>query len=254
MAQNVPVGGDISGKSAIVTGGAGAIGSAIAAGLVARGVRVALIDIDSTAMDRVCAQLGPLAFAVHADLANAEALAAAMVAILSKFEAIDILVNNAGILSNNKIVKTDLDEWRRVQAINLESALLLSQAVLPAMRSQRWGRIINISSYAAKSGGLTAGTAYSVSKSAMIGLTFAVARETAGEGITVNAIAPAYVMSPMISEQLTQDQRDAQLAQIPVGRFCKPEEVAHTVSFLASPLAGFITGAVIDMNGGLQFD
>jgi 3-oxoacyl-[acyl-carrier protein] reductase len=164
------------------------------------------------------------------------------------------LVNNVGILSNNKIAETDIDEWRRVQAINVESALLLCQAVLPGMRERRWGRIINISSYAAKSGGLTAGTAYSVSKSAMIGLTFAVARETAGEGITVNAIAPAYVMSPMISEQLTAEQRAAQLAQIPVGRFCEPEEVAHTVSFLASSLAGFITGEVIDMNGGLQFD
>jgi 3-oxoacyl-[acyl-carrier protein] reductase len=141
-----------------------------------------------------------------------------------------------------------------VSAINLEAAFLLVRAFLPGMRAKRWGRIINMSSYAAKSGGLTAGTAYSVSKSALIGLTFATARETAGDGITANAIAPAYVMSPMVSEQLTEEQRVHQLAQIPVGRFCKPEEVAHTVSFLASPLASFITGEVIDMNGGLHFD
>jgi 3-oxoacyl-[acyl-carrier protein] reductase len=141
-----------------------------------------------------------------------------------------------------------------VNAVNVDAAFLLSQAFLPGMRQRKWGRIVNVSSYAAKSGGLTAGTAYSVSKSALIGLTFSIARETAGEGITSNAIAPAYVMSPMISEQLTEEQRQRQLAQIPVGRFCEPEEVAHTVEFLISPLAGFITGEVIDMNGGLHFD
>jgi 3-oxoacyl-[acyl-carrier protein] reductase len=111
-----------------------------------------------------------------------------------------------------------------------------------------------MSSYAAKSGGLTAGTAYSVSKAAIIGLTFSTAREFAGAGITANAIAPAYVMSPMVSEQLTEAQRQQQMAQIPVGRFCEPEEVAHAVMFLASPLSGFITGEVIDMNGGFHFD
>ena len=111
-----------------------------------------------------------------------------------------------------------------------------------------------MSSYAAKSGGLTAGTAYSVSKTAMIGLTYSIARETVGQGITVNAVAPAYVMSPMVSEQLTEAQRGAPLAQIPVGRFCDPVEVAHAVAFLADPLAGFIRGEVIDLNGGLHFD
>jgi 3-oxoacyl-[acyl-carrier protein] reductase len=141
-----------------------------------------------------------------------------------------------------------------VSSINLEAAFLLIRSFLPRMRANKWGRIINMSSYAAKCGGLTAGTAYSVSKSALIGLTFATARETAGEGITANAIAPAYVMSPMVSEKLMEAQRRNQLAQIPVGRFCAPEEVAHAVSFLASPLAGFITGEIIDMNGGLHFD
>jgi 3-oxoacyl-[acyl-carrier protein] reductase len=163
-------------------------------------------------------------------------------------------VNNAGILSNAKMAATTLDEWHRVQAINVDAAFLLSQAFLPGMRAARWGRVINMSSYAAKSGGLTAGTAYSVSKTAMIGLTFSIAREVAGEGVTANAVAPAYVMSPMVSDQLSVDQQAAQLASIPVGRFCQPEEVAHAVMFLASPLAGFITGEVIDMNGGLHFD
>jgi 3-oxoacyl-[acyl-carrier protein] reductase len=222
--------------------------------MVAQGARVALVDINHDAVVALASDLGEHAYPFACDLSQASAVEATAAQIIADLGSIDILVNNAGILSNNKIAATDLVEWRRVHAINVEAGLLLSQAALPKMRAARWGRIINISSYAAKSGGLTAGTAYSVSKTAMLGLTFAIARETATEGVTVNAIAPAYVMSPMISEQLTQAQRDAQLAQIPVGRFCEPEEVAHAVSFLASPLAGFITGAVIDMNGGLQFD
>jgi len=100
---------------------------------------------------------------------------------------------------------------------------------------------------------LTAGTAYSVSKAALVGLTYSSARELAPAGITANAVAPAYVVSPMITEQLSEDDRRRQLAAIPVGRFCEPEEVAHAVRFLASPLSGFMTGTVIDMNGGLQF-
>jgi 3-oxoacyl-[acyl-carrier protein] reductase len=239
---------------AIVTGAGGAIGAAVVAMFVEAGLRVAAIDRDARALDALVALHGERCLPFIADLANSAAVEAVAAAIIAQVGRVDVLVNNAGILSNNKIAATDLDEWRRVHAINVEAALLLTKAVLPGMRAQRWGRIVNMASYAAKSGGLTAGTAYSVSKAAMIGLTFATARETAGDGITANAIAPAYVMSPMILEQLTAAQRRAQLAQIPVGRFCEPAEVAHTVAFLASPLAGFITGEVIDMNGGLHFD
>lgn len=244
----------LEGKKAAVTGAAGAIGSAVSAALVRSGAEVALIDVNGKAVEALADQLGRAAFPVITDLADPVAISGSAAMILDRFERLDILVNNAGILSNNKILATDLDEWRRVHTINVEAAFLLTQAFLPGMRARRWGRFINISSYAAKCGGLTAGTAYSVSKSAVVGLTFSVARETAAQGITANAIAPAYVMSPMISQQLTDEQRRQQLAQIPVGRFCEPEEVAHAVLFLASPYAGFITGEVIDMNGGLQFD
>ena len=122
------------------------------------------------------------------------------------------------------------------------------------MKERKWGRIINVCSFAAKSGGITAGTAYSVSKSAMIGLTFSLAAETTATGITVNGIAPAYVKTPMVTEQLSEEERQAVIAKIPVGRYCEPEEFAHVVRFLASPLSGFITGEIIDQNGGLQFD
>jgi 3-oxoacyl-[acyl-carrier protein] reductase len=122
------------------------------------------------------------------------------------------------------------------------------------MKDARWGRIVNVSSLAAKTGGLTAGTAYSVSKGALGALTFSLARELAAFGVTANAIAPAYVNTPMVSEQLTEEQRQALLKQVPVGRFCEPEEFAHVVLFLASPMSGFITGEIVDLNGGLQMD
>ena len=165
-----------------------------------------------------------------------------------------MLVNNAGLLSNNKIEATTIEEWHRVLGANLDGAMLWSQCVVPAMKARRWGRIINTGSLAAKTGGLTAGTAYSVSKGAMSALTFSLARELAAHGVTANAIAPAYVRTPMVTEQLTEAQRQALIQQIPVGRFCEPEEFAHAVSFLASPLSGFITGEVLDLNGGLLMD
>jgi 3-oxoacyl-[acyl-carrier protein] reductase len=141
-----------------------------------------------------------------------------------------------------------------VLAVNLDGAFYLSRACLPAMRAKGWGRIVNICSLAMKTGGLTAGTAYTTSKSALGGLTFSLARETARDGITVNGIAPAYILTPMVTEQLTQAQRDQLLAQIPVGRFCEASEVAHVAAFLASPESGFITGEIIDINGGLHLD
>jgi 3-oxoacyl-[acyl-carrier protein] reductase len=242
----------LTGKTAVVTGAAGAIGTAVAEALAAAGALVILIDRAKDPLEALASRI--VARSVCVDLADPAAVIAGARNVLKTTGRVDILVNNAGILSNAKIAATSLDEWHRVQAINVDAAFLLAQAFLPGMRAARWGRVINMSSYAAKSGGLTAGTAYSVSKTAMIGLTFAIAREVAGEGVTANAVAPAYVMSPMVSDQLSADQQAAQLAAIPVGRFCQPKEVAHAVMFLASPLAGFITGEVIDMNGGLHFD
>ena len=138
-----------------------------------------------------------------------------------------------------------------MMSINLDSMLLLAQAVLPTMKERGWGRLVNLGSLAAKTGGITAGTAYSTSKAAIEGLTRSIAREFAPYGITANVIAPAYVMSPMISEQLSDDERAAVLRKIPVGRFCDPAEVAHAVAFLVDEKAGFITGEVISVTGGL---
>ena len=214
------------------------MGRAVVAALAADGLKVVGIDVKPHKNGIVC------------DISDPQAVAKAVRAI----GRVDVLVNNAGILSNNKSEATSPEEWRRVLATNLDGAFYLSRAVIPGMKKRRWGRIVNTCSLAAKTGGLTAGTAYSASKGALTSLTFSLARELASFGVTVNGISPAYVNTPMVTEQLNAVQRKAVLAQIPVGRFCEPEEFAHVVRFLVHPRAGFITGEIVDLNGGVVMD
>ncbi|MES2943355.1 MAG: SDR family NAD(P)-dependent oxidoreductase [Pseudomonadota bacterium] len=241
-------------RVALVTGAAGTMGLAVARVLLEDGCRLAMVDFNEKRNCELAAELGGGALPFSFDISDFAAVQAGHKRIAQALGPVDILVNNAGILSNNKIEATDAAEWQRVMGANLDGAFFLAQQVVPAMKARRWGRIINTSSLAAKTGGLTAGTAYSVSKGAMSALTFSLARELASFGVTANAIAPAYVKTPMITEQLNEDQRQKLLRDIPVGRFCEPEEFAHVVRFLASPLSGFITGEIIDINGGLLMD
>jgi len=226
---------DLKGKTAVVTGAAGTMGRAVVRFLEEDGAKVYGLDLHG---------------GIVCDVSDPEAVKQTM----RQIGAVDILVNNAGILSNNKAEATTPEEWRKVLAANLDSAFLVSQQVIPGMKARGWGRIVNTCSLAAKTGGLTAGTAYAASKGALTSLTFSLARELAPHGVTVNGISPAYVKTPMVTEGLTEAQRQALLAQIPVGRFCEPEEFAHVVRFLVSPLAGFITGEIVDLNGGLVMD
>lgn len=244
----------LQGKVALVTGAGGTMGRATAEALLAQGCRVGLIDLRRESMAALEQRHGASVLALACDIGDVAAVARAHRSVVDQLGPVQILVNNAGVLSNNKIEATSPEEWRRVLSANLDGAMYWSQCVVPGMKAAGWGRIINVSSLAAKTGGLTAGTAYSVSKGALGALTFSLARELAAFGVTANAIAPAYVNTPMVTEQLTEAQRHALLKQVPVGRFCEPEEFAHVVLFLASPLSGFITGEIVDLNGGLQMD
>jgi len=248
-------------RVAIVTGAAGNMGLATTKFLQADGIAVGMVDLDGKRLDALSSELNASAadtkgkvFPVVCDVSDPAQVAAACAKVQAELGTIDALVNNAGILANNKVLETTPELWRKIMAVNLDSAFYFSQQVVAGMKAQRFGRIVNTCSLAAKTGGLTAGTAYAVSKGGMHSLTFSLARELAGHGITVNGIAPAYVRSPMITEQLTEAQRQKLLSEIPVGRFCEPEEFAHAVRFLVSPLSGFITGEILDMNGGLVMD
>lgn len=242
------------GQVALVTGAAGPMGLATARALAEEGYKVALADLAGQRLEKAVIATGAGARGYVFDVSDPEAAERAFRTVESELGPVDVLVNNAGILSNNKIAETTPAEWRKVLSVNLDGAFFLSRLAVPGMKARRRGRIVNTCSFAMKSGGLTAGTAYTTSKGALAALTFSLARETVTFGITVNAIAPAYIRTPMVEEQLTAAQREALLKQIPVGRFCEPEEFAHCVRFFLSPLSGFITGEILDLNGGLQFD
>lgn len=241
-------------RIAILTGAAGRMGQAVARRLSEERYALALVDRDEAGLARLEKELGGRTAGIAADIANPGAAETILTRCETALGVPDILINNAGVFTTSKVEQTGDEEWRRVMSINLGGAFRLSRAILPGMKARRFGRIVNVGSMAMKNGGLTAGTAYAVSKGALGALTFSLAREVAPFGVTVNAIAPAYVEGPMLTDNLSEDALDAVKRQIPVGRFCQPEEFAHCVAFLIAPLSGFITGEILDLNGGLLLD
>jgi len=242
-------------KVAVITGAGAGIGQAFAKRLAEDGVHIVIADTGPTEDTvKLVKAAGREALVVKCDVSSQEDVAKLKKETEQKFGRADILVNNAGIYPLKRFEEMTFADWRHIMSINLDAHFLTCHAFIPGMKARGWGRIINVCSLAAKTGGLTAGTAYATSKGAMTSLTFSLARESAAHGVTVNGISPAYVKTPMITEGLNEAQRRHLLSQIPVGRFCEPEEFAHAVRFLASPLAGFITGEIVDVNGGLQMD
>lgn len=240
-------------RVAIITGAARGIGRAIAQALSRQGAATVIADIDAEGARRVAQEIegsGGRALAIPADVSIPAQVADMVREAADQLGRIDILVNNAGILSATSIEALREDEWDRVMAINVKSAVFASQQALPWMIRQGWGRIINISSLSGRMGGVSAGCAYSASKAALIGLTMSLARQTAGKGITVNAVAPGTTRSDII-RRFSAEQMERIMRSIPVGRLGEPEEIAALVAFLAQDIAGFITGAVIDINGGM---
>ena len=241
-------------KLALVTGAAGVLGLAVVKALAEDGYRVIMVDLDKNRLEALAGDIGSAAIPCSLDVSSPDDIKNVCKQIRDKHGDVSVLVNNAGLLSNSKLCETDDDEWRKLLSVNLDGAFYLCREWLDPMKQKGWGRIVNVSSLAMKTGGLTAGTSYTVSKGGMTALTLSIAREAAPFGVTANGIAPAYIKTPMITEFLSREQQEQLLDQIPVKRFCEAEEVAHVVSFLVSPLSGFITGEIIDINGGLHMD
>ena len=237
-------------RVAVVTGGTRGIGAAISKALKAAGYTVAATyHGNEEAAHKFMAETGIVCFKF--DVANEQSVEGGIKQITETLGAVDILVNNAGITRDGFLHKMSADSWHSVIETNLSSCFYMSRAVIGGMRERGFGRIINISSINGQKGQLGQ-TNYAAAKAGMIGFTKALAQENANKGITVNAIAPGYIATDMVA---AMDQAVLQriVAQIPVGRLGKPEEIASTVKFLASDDAGFMTGSTLTVNGGQYF-
>ncbi len=240
-------------KVAIITGSARGIGRAAALALAKKGIIPVVVDIDAEEAAQVVeeiAQLGITTTSFCVDVSCIEGIVHMIDAVAKQFGHVDILVNNAGILSTGTIGELEEAEWERVMNINVKSIAFASQQAYVYMKKQNWGRIINISSVAGRMGGYSAGCAYATSKAAIHGMTFSMARSAAAHHVTVNAIAPGPIETDILKGFTPEQVRNLELT-IPVRTLGKPENIAETIVFLASEAAGFITGAVIDVNGGI---
>ncbi len=240
---------DLTGKCALVTGASGGIGGAIARVLHGAGATVGLSGTRVEPLEALAAELGARAHVLACNLSDAEAVDALPKQAIAAMGSVDILVNNAGITRDQIFMRMSDDEWQSVLDVNLTSTMRLCRGVMRPMMKARWGRIVNISSIVGTTG--NPGQAnYAASKAGMVGLTKSIAYEVASRGITANAVAPGFIATAM-TDKLTDDQKTKINAQIPAARMGTAEEIAAAVLYLASPEAGYVTGATLHVNGGM---
>ncbi|WP_454197628.1 3-oxoacyl-ACP reductase FabG [Nocardia sp. Marseille-Q1738] len=244
-------------RVAVVSGAARGIGAAIATRLAADGFRVGVLDLDAAACAdtvRAITEAGGQAVALGADVSNEESVAAAVQQLENELGAPTVVVNNAGILRDNLLFKMSVDDWDAVLNVHLRGAFLLTRAVQKYMVEQQWGRIVNMSSTSAL--GNRGQVNYSAAKAGLQGFTKTLAFELGKFGVTANAIAPGFIVTDMTAATAArvgvsfEDFQKAAAAQIPVQRVGRPEDIAHTASFLVSEGAGFVSGQVIYVAGG----
>jgi len=247
---------NLENKIAIVTGAAQGLGKAITLALAAEGATVVIADIDNKKAEDVLEAVkdsDAKGIVIKTNVASAGDVDQLVKTTIKEYGRIDILINNAGICPRTDFEDIDEQEWDRVMAVNLKSVFLLSQAVFPCMKSQNYGRIVNIASGAGKIGGVQVGAHYSASKAAIICLTKTLALKGAAHGINVNAVCPGVIATEM-STAISEEQLARYREMIPLGRMGSSRDVANMVLFLVSEAAGYVTGEISDVNGGFIMD
>ena len=240
---------DLSGKSALVTGASGGIGSAIARALHGAGANVALSGTREDALQTLASELGDRAHVTPADLSDATSLDGLIGAAEEAMGAVDILVNNAGLTRDMLSMRLTDEDWQTVIDVNLTAAFRLSRGVLRGMMKRRWGRIINITSVVGVTG--NPGQAnYAASKAGLIGMSKSMAQEVASRGITVNCVAPGMIVTAM-TDVLSDDQKTRIMDLVPAGRLGESDEIAAGTLYLASEEASYVTGQTLHINGGM---
>ena len=243
----------LDGRFAIVTGGASprGLGKAIARLFAEHGATVAILDLDKDKAEAAAADLGAEHVGLACDVTDKAAVQAVVQALLGRWGRVDILVNNAGITQPLKLMQIEPEHYDAVTDVSLRGTLYMSQAVIPSMRAQRSGSIINLSSVSAqRGGGIFGGPHYSAAKAGILGLTKAMARELAPDNVRSNAICPGFIATDITAGKLTDEMRAQVLAGIPMGRAGEASDVAGCALFLASDLSAYCTGTEVDVNGG----